>query len=93
MFDVNITRFIMNGKGGFCYVWFAGAALAMYHCAKPERKPSGQGAADRSHYPFDLYRYHGAHQYSFPVCSSPVVLVVHAGYAGLAYLLTYIFKD
>ena len=39
MFDVNITRFIMNGKVIFAMFGLPGAALAMYHCAKPERKP------------------------------------------------------
>ena len=64
MFDVNITRFIMNGKVIFAMFGLPGAALAMYHCAKPERKPQVKA----------------------------LLFVVHAGYAGLAYLLTYICK-
>ena len=61
MFDVNITRFIMNGKVIFAMFGLPGAALAMYHTAKPERKPQVKALLI------------AANRVQLPVCSSPAV--------------------
>ena len=91
MFDVNITRFIMNGKVIFAMFGLPGAALAMYHCAKPERKPQVKALLIAAIIPSIFTGITEPIEYSF-LCAAPLLFVVHAGYAGLAYLLTYICK-
>lgn len=91
MFDVNITRFIMNGKVIFAMFGLPGAALAMYHCAKPERKPQVKALLIAAIIPSIFTGITEPIEYSF-LFAAPLLFVVHAGYAGLAYLLTYICK-
>ena len=91
MFDVNITRFIMNGKVIFAMFGLPGAALAMYHTAKPERKPQVKALLIAAIIPSIFTGITEPIEYSF-LFAAPLLFVVHAGYAGLAYLLTYICK-
>ncbi len=73
MFDINISRFVMNGKVIFAMFGMPGAALAIYQTAKAEKKQQVKALLIAAVIPSLLF-------------------VVHAGFAGLAYLLTYIFK-
>ena len=91
MFDVNITRFIMNGKVIFAMFGLPGAALAMYHTAKPERKPQVKALLIAAIIPSIFTGITEPIEYSF-LFAAPLLFVVHAGYAGMTYLLTYICK-
>ncbi len=89
MFDVNITRFIMNGKVFFGYVCLP-VRLWPYHCAKPERKPQ-VALLIAAIIPFDLTGItepsSTASCLQLPCCSWCTLAM-----QGLAYLLTYICK-
>ena len=68
-----------------------GAALAMYHTAKPERKPQVKALLIAAIIPSIFTGITDPIEYSF-LFAACLLFVVHAGYAGLAYLLTYICK-
>lgn len=89
MFDVNITRFIMNGKVVMAMFGLPGAALAIYHCAKAENKKKTKTLLIASIIPSIFTGITEPIEFSF-LFVAPVLYVVHALYAGLAYLLTYI---
>lgn len=89
MFDVNITRFIMNGKVVMAMFGLPGAALAMVHCAKPEKKKMTKTLLIAAIIPSIFTGITEPIEFSF-LFVAPILYVVHAGFAGLAYLLTYI---
>jgi PTS system maltose and glucose-specific IIC component len=76
MFDVNITRFIMNGKVIFAMFGLPGAALAMYHCAKPERKPQVKALLIAAIIPSIFTGITEPIEYSF-LFAAPLLFVVH----------------
>lgn len=91
MFDINITRFIMNGKVIFAMFGMPGAALAIYHTAKPEKKKMVKALLIAAVIPSIFTGITEPIEYSF-LFVAPLLFVVHAGFAGLAYFLTYIFQ-
>lgn len=91
MFDINITRFVMNGKVIFAMFGMPGAALAIYHTAKPEKKQMVKALLIAAVIPSIFTGITEPIEYSF-LFVAPLLFVVHAGLAGLAYFLTYIFQ-
>lgn len=90
-FDINITRFVMNGKVIFAMFGMPGAALAIYHTAKPEKKQMVKALLIAAVIPSIFTGITEPIEYSF-LFVAPLLFVVHAGFAGLAYFLTYIFQ-
>ena len=76
MFDVNITRFIMNGKVIFAMFGLPGAALAMYRCAKPERKPQVKALLIAAIIPSIFTGITEPIEYSF-LFAAPLLFAVH----------------
>lgn len=91
MFDVNITRFIMNGKVVMAMFGLPGAALAMYRCARPEKKKMVKTLLIAAIIPSIFTGITEPIEFAF-LFVAPLLYVVHAGFSGLAYLLTYIFQ-
>ena len=91
MFDVDITRFVMNGKVVMAMFGLPGAGLAMYHCARPENKKMVKGLIIAAIIPSIFTGITEPIEYSF-LFVAPLLFVVHAGFSGLAYLLTYLLQ-
>lgn len=91
MFDIDVTRFIMNGKILFAAFGLPGAALAMYHTARPENKTKVKALFIAAAIPAFFTGITEPIEFSF-MFIAPVLYVIHAGMAGLAYLLTYLLK-
>ncbi|MDO4466858.1 MAG: PTS transporter subunit EIIC [Bacillota bacterium] len=91
MFDVNITRFIMNGKVVMAMFGLPGAALAMYHCAKADKKKATKTLLIAAIIPCFFTGITEPIEFAF-LFVAPILFVVHAGFSGLAYLLTYLFN-
>lgn len=91
MFDINITRFVMNGKVIFAMFGMPGAALAIYHTAKPKKKQMVKALLIAAVIPSIFTGITEPIEYSF-LFVAPLLFIVHAGFAGLAYFLTYIFQ-
>ena len=68
-----------------------GAALAIYQTAKPEKKQQVKALLIAAVIPSIFTGITEPIEYSF-LFVAPLLFVVHAGFAGLAYLLTYLFK-
>lgn len=91
MFDINISRFVMNGKVIFAMFGMPGAALAIYQTAKPEKKQQVKALLIAAVIPSIFTGITEPIEYSF-LFVAPVLFVIHAGFAGLTYLLTYLFQ-
>lgn len=91
MFDIDVTRFIMNGKIIIAAFGLTGAALAMYKTAKPERKNFVKGLIIAAAIPAFFTGITEPIEYAF-LFVAPMLFVVHSAYAGLAYFLTYILE-
>lgn len=89
MFDINISRFVMNGKVIFAMFGMPAAALAIYHTAKPAKKQQVKALLIAAVIPSIFTGITEPIEYSF-LFVAPPLFIVHACYAGLAYLLTYI---
>ena len=68
-----------------------GAALAIYHTAKPEKKKIVKALLIAAVIPSIFTGITEPIEYSF-LFVAPLLFIVHAGLAGLAYFLTYIFQ-
>ncbi len=91
MFDINISRFVMNGKVIFAMFGMPGAALAIYQTAKPEKKQQVKALLIAAVIPSIFTGITEPIEYSF-LFVAPILFVIHAGFAGLTYLLTYLFQ-
>ncbi|SHK05405.1 PTS system IIB component, Glc family /PTS system IIC component, Glc family [Clostridium amylolyticum] len=91
MFDINITRFVMNGKVIIAAFGLTGAAFAMYKTARPEKKKFVKGLIIAAAIPAFFTGITEPIEYAF-LFVAPMLFVVHALYAGLAYLLTYLLQ-
>lgn len=91
MFDINITRFAMNGKILFAAFGLPGAGLAMYHVAKPENKRKVKALFIAAAIPAFFTGITEPIEFAF-MFIAPVLYVIHAVMAGLAYLLTYLLQ-
>lgn len=90
-FNIDITRFAMNGKLIESMFGLPGAALAMYHCAKPEKKKVIGGFFLAAIIPAFFSGITEPIEFAF-LFVAPVLYGIHAVFAGFAYLLTYLLQ-
>lgn len=90
-FNIDVTRFIMNGKVIESAFGLTGAALAMYHCAKPEKKKVVGGFLLAASIPCFFSGITEPLEFSF-LFVAPVLYVIHSVLAGIAYLATYLLE-
>ena len=91
IFDIDVTRFIMNGKIIVAAFGLTGGALAMYKTAKSEKKNIVRGLIIAAAIPAFFTGITEPIEYSF-LFVAPMLFVVHSLYSGLAYFLTYILQ-
>ena len=88
MFDINISRYVMNGKVLFAMFGLTGAALAIYKTAKQENKKKVASLMIAAVIPCALMGITEPLEYSF-LFVAPMLFGVHALLSGIAYILTY----
>ena len=88
-FDINVSRFVMNGKVIFAMFGLPGAALAFYRTALPENKKKTFALMIALVIPCVLSGITEPLEYSF-LFIAPVLYLVHAIMAGLAYAFTFL---
>ena len=89
-FAVSATRF-MSGKFPLMIFGLPGAALAMYKCAKPEKKKLVAGLLLSAAFTSMLTGITEPIEFTF-LFVAPLLYVIHCVFAGLAYMLMHIFK-
>ena len=89
-FAVSATRF-MSGKFPLMIFGLPGAALAMYHCARPERKKLVGGLLLSAALTSMLTGITEPIEFTF-LFVAPFLYIVHCVFAGLSYMLTHIFN-
>lgn len=90
VFSVSATRF-MSGKFPFMIFGLVGAALAMYRCAKPEKRKVVGGLLISAAMTSMLTGITEPLEFTF-LFVAPLMYVVHCVYAGLSYMLMHIFN-
>ncbi|MGN0334931.1 MAG: glucose PTS transporter subunit IIA [Lachnospiraceae bacterium] len=89
-FAVSATRF-MSGKFPLMIFGLPGAALAMYKCAKPEKKKIVSGLLLSAAMTSMLTGITEPLEFTF-LFVAPLLYVIHCVFAGLAYMLMHIFN-
>ena len=89
-FAVSATRF-MSGKFPLMIFGLPGAALAMYKCAKPEKKKLVAGLLLSAAVTSMLTGITEPIEFTF-LFVAPILYVIHCVFAGAAYMLMHIFK-
>ena len=89
-FSVSATRF-MSGKFPFMIFGLVGAALAMYRCARPEKKKVVSGLLLSAAMTSMLTGITEPLEFTF-LFVAPTMYVVHCILAGLSYMLMHIFN-
>lgn len=89
VFDVEATRF-MAGKFPLMIFGLPGAALAMYHVAKPEKRKIAGGLLLSAALTSMLTGITEPLEFTF-LFVAPVLYVIHCVFAGCAYMLMHIF--
>ncbi|MGN1097537.1 MAG: glucose PTS transporter subunit IIA [Clostridia bacterium] len=87
-FSVSATRF-MSGKFPMMIFGLPGAALAMYHCAKPEKKKVAGGLLLSAAFTSMLTGITEPLEFTF-LFVAPILYVIHCLFAGLAYMIMHI---
>lgn len=90
-YDIDISKYCMNGKVVFAMFGLTGAALAMYHSARPENKQKVRALMIAAVIPAALMGITEPLEYSF-LFVAPALYAVHALLCGLAYVLTYVVQ-
>ena len=90
VFSVEATRF-MSGKFPFMIFGLVGAALAMYHTARPEKKKVVGGLLLSAALTSMLTGITEPLEFTF-LFVAPLMYVVHCVYAGLSYMLMHVFN-
>ena len=90
VFSVSATRF-MSGKFPFMIFGLVGAALAMYHTARPEKKKVVGGLLLSAALTSMLTGITEPLEFTF-LFVAPLMYVVHCIYAGLSYMLMHVFN-
>ncbi|WP_228478412.1 PTS transporter subunit EIIC [Thermophilibacter immobilis] len=90
-FDIDISRFVMNGKVIFAMFGLTGAALAFYHTALPQNKKKVAALMIAAVIPCFFTGITEPLEYSF-LFVAPILFVVHALMAGLAYALAFLLN-
>lgn len=89
-FSVSATRF-MSGKFPMMIFGLPGAALAMYKCAKPEKKKLVAGLLLSAAVTSMLTGITEPIEFTF-LFVAPILYVIHCVFAGVAYMLMHIFE-
>lgn len=89
-FSVSATRF-MSGKFPLMIFGLPGAALAMYKCAKPEKRKAVGGLLLSAALTSMLTGITEPLEFTF-LFVAPMLYVIHCAFAGLAYMLMHIFN-
>lgn len=89
VFSVSATRF-MSGKFPLMIFGLPGAALAMYRCAKPEKRKVAGGLLLSAALTAMLTGITEPLEFTF-LFVAPLLYVIHCVFAGLAYMLMHIF--
>ncbi len=89
-FAVSATRF-MSGKFPFMIFGLPGAALAMYQCARPEKRKVAGGLLLSAALTSMLTGITEPIEFTF-LFVAPLLYVIHCVLAGLSYMLTHIFN-
>lgn len=89
-FSVEATRF-MSGKFPLMIFGLPGAALAMYRCAKPEKRKIVGGLLISAALTSMLTGITEPLEFTF-LFVAPLLYVIHCVFAGLAYMLMHIFQ-
>ena len=90
-FDIDVSRFVMNGKVIFAMFGLPGAALAFYKTALPENKKKTGALMIALVIPCVLSGITEPLEYSF-LFIAPVLYLVHAIMAGLAYAFPFLLN-
>lgn len=90
VFNTEATRF-MAGKFPLMIFGLPGAALAMYRCAKPEKRKIAGGLLISAALTSMLTGITEPLEFTF-LFVAPLLYVIHSIFAGLAYMLMHIFK-
>lgn len=90
-FDVNITRFVMNGKVLFAMFGLPGAALAIYKTSLPKNKKKVAALMTAAVLPCALMGITEPLEFAF-LFVAPGLFIIHSFFAGIAYILTYILQ-
>ena len=90
VFSVSATRF-MSGKFPFMIFGLTGASIAMYRCARPEKKKVVGGLLISAALTAMLTGITEPIEFTF-LFVAPAMYVVHCIYAGLSYMLMHIFN-
>ncbi|MBC2458165.1 PTS transporter subunit EIIC [Clostridium beijerinckii] len=91
MFNIDVTRFAMNGKVIESMFGLPGAALAMYKCARPEKKKVIGGFFLAAIIPAFFSGITEPIEFAF-LFVAPALYGIHAIFAGTAYLVTYLLQ-
>lgn len=89
-FSVEATRF-MSGKFPLMIFGLPGAALAMYRCAKPEKRNVVGGLLISAALTSMLTGITEPLEFTF-LFVAPILYIIHCVFAGLAYMLMHIFQ-
>lgn len=90
VFSVSATRF-MSGKFPFMIFGLAGAALAMYHTARPEKKRIAGGLLLSAALTSMLTGITEPLEFTF-LFLAPLMYAIHSVYAGISYMLMHILN-
>lgn len=90
-YDIDVSKYVMNGKVLFAMFGLTGAALAIYRTARPENRQRVKSLMIAAVIPAALMGITEPLEYSF-LFVAPVLYVVHAFLCGIAYVLTYIVQ-
>lgn len=90
VFSVDACRF-MTGKYSFMMAGLPGAALAMYHCAKPENKKVVGGLLLSAALTSFLTGITEPIEFTF-LFIAPALYILHCGFAGLSFLLMHMLN-
>lgn len=91
MYDIDISKYVMNGKVLFAMCGLPAAALAIYRSARPENKKKVGSLMVAAVIPAAIMGITEPLEYSF-LFVAPVLYVIHAFLCGLAYVLTYLVQ-
>ncbi|WP_423800029.1 PTS transporter subunit EIIC [Neobacillus sp. SAB-20_R2A] len=91
LFNIDVTRFAMNGKVLFAMFGLPAAGLAIYHTAKPENKKRVGTLMIASIIPCIFMGITEPIEFAF-LFAAPLLFGIHAIFAGFAYMLAYIFE-
>lgn len=90
-YDIDISKYVMNGKVVFAMFGLTGAALAIYRSARPENRKKVGALMIAAVIPSAIMGITEPLEYSF-LFVAPVLFGVHAFLAGLAYVFTYLVQ-